>query len=85
MLIEIEDSGKGIPEEIKTQVFDPFFTTKDIGQGTGMGLDITQKIISKHKGKIIQINLLLPQHLFVLTGNRFDHKVIVLPLIQTNG
>lgn len=52
LIVEIEDSGKGIPENIKTRIFDPFFTTKDIGQGTGMGLDISQKIISKHNGRI---------------------------------
>ena len=52
VIVEIEDSGPGIPDEIKTKIFDPFFTTKNIGKGTGLGLDITQKIISKHNGSI---------------------------------
>jgi len=48
----IQDDGKGIPAEIQSQVFDPFFTTKKIGEGTGMGLDIVQRIITNHKGQI---------------------------------
>ena len=50
--IEIADSGSGIPEDILPQIFDPFFTTKDIGQGTGLGLDIVQKIIQQHRADI---------------------------------
>ncbi|ELR72867.1 hypothetical protein C900_00828 [Fulvivirga imtechensis AK7] len=50
--INIVDSGKGIPDEVKDQIFDPFFTTKAIGKGTGLGLDIVQQIISQHNGTI---------------------------------
>jgi signal transduction histidine kinase len=50
--VKIIDNGSGIPEEIQSQVFDPFFTTKSVGEGTGMGLDIVQKIIQNHKGDI---------------------------------
>lgn len=50
--ISITDTGKGIPEEIRPKIFDPFFTTKPPGEGSGLGLDIVQKIIEKHSGKI---------------------------------
>lgn len=53
IVVEIEDSGPGIPESIQDRIFDPFFTTKDVGKGTGMGLDITHRIIVKrHRGEI---------------------------------
>ena len=51
--VEIEDNGPGIPSTIQDRIFDPFFTTKDVGKGTGMGLDITRRIIEKrHHGEI---------------------------------
>lgn len=51
--VEIEDSGKGIPQEIIAKIFDPFFTTKTIGKGTGLGLSTSYGIIvEKHKGQM---------------------------------
>lgn len=52
VIISITDTGKGIPEDIKSRIFEPFFTTKGIGKGTGLGLDITKKIIDKHNGTL---------------------------------
>ncbi len=52
ILIEITDSGHGIPDEIKQRIFDPFFTTRPPGEGSGLGLDIVRKIIEKHQGRI---------------------------------
>lgn len=50
----INDSGTGIPEEIRKNIFDPFFTTKPVGQGTGLGLSISYDIIvNKHQGEIL--------------------------------
>jgi len=49
-LVEIRDSGRGIPPEIKDRVFDPFFTTKDVGSGRGLGLDTAFRIVQKHRG-----------------------------------
>ncbi len=47
-----EDTGTGVPEAIRDRIFDPFFTTKDPGKGTGMGLAVSQTIISDHDGEL---------------------------------
>jgi len=52
MLVEIHDTGPGIPEEIQDKVFEPFFTTKKLGEGTGLGLDTVFRIVHKHHGNI---------------------------------
>jgi signal transduction histidine kinase len=51
-LVEICDTGRGIPEEIQGRVFEPFFTTKAIGKGTGLGLDMVQKLLWNHNGSV---------------------------------
>ena len=50
--VEISDSGCGIPQNVQEQIFEPFFTTKPVGEGSGLGLHISQKIIDKHQGNI---------------------------------
>lgn len=50
MLIEVVDTGTGIPQSIIEKVFDPFFTTKEIGKGTGLGLSTSLAIVKSHEG-----------------------------------
>jgi signal transduction histidine kinase len=51
-VVEIGDSGSGIPPDIQSRIFEPFFTTKGVGEGTGLGLDTTLRIVRKHRGSI---------------------------------
>ena len=53
VLVEISDDGPGIPEDVRERIFEPFYTTKDVGEGTGLGLDISHRVIVEdHKGDI---------------------------------
>jgi signal transduction histidine kinase len=54
VVVSIGDTGPGVPEELKKRVFEPFFTTKPVGQGTGLGLDISYRIVvNGHGGDIV--------------------------------
>ncbi|MCX7605859.1 MAG: ATP-binding protein [Bacteroidia bacterium] len=52
IIASFTDSGPGIPKEIQDKIFEAFFTTKPAGEGTGLGLDISRKIVEKHGGRI---------------------------------
>ena len=52
VIIQVTDSGSGIPEENMAKLFDPFFTTKQVGMGTGLGLAVTHGIVKMHRGQI---------------------------------
>ncbi|MCX5666852.1 MAG: response regulator [Candidatus Omnitrophica bacterium] len=86
VIVEIADTGKGIPEDILPRIFEPFFTTKEPGKGTGLGLSIVHLILERHKAAItvesaagkgtkFTIRLLssLPADL-LSKGGRYDRK-----------
>jgi signal transduction histidine kinase len=52
VVVEIGDTGSGMSPETAAHAFDPFFTTKGVGEGTGLGLDISRRIVDRHKGDI---------------------------------
>jgi two-component system NtrC family sensor kinase len=52
-VIEIRDSGPGVPQDLQDRVFEPFFTTKPVGTGTGLGLAIAYNVVSAHEGSIV--------------------------------
>jgi signal transduction histidine kinase len=54
-LVEIGDTGPGVPEELRRRVFEPFFTTKPVGQGTGLGLDVSWRIVANRHGGDIRV------------------------------
>jgi len=52
-LVEVSDTGSGIPQAVLPRIFDPFFTTKGEGEGTGLGLSVSLGIVERHGGKIL--------------------------------
>lgn len=53
LVVQVVDTGAGIPEECRDQIFDPFFTTKEVGRGTGQGLALARSAVERHGGEIL--------------------------------
>jgi len=75
IVIEFSDNGCGIREEVLNKIFDPFFTTKEIGQGTGLGLNLCHRIIESHNGTISVKSVLGEGTSFIITLP-VNHRVI---------
>jgi PAS domain S-box-containing protein len=75
VIVEVADTGSGIPSEQLSRIYDPFFTTKAIGQGTGLGLSITYGIVREHEGTITVESA-------VGQGTRFTLSLPLSPLLS---
>ena len=72
VIIEVEDTGVGMDQEVLKQMFVPFFTTKEVGKGTGLGLSVVHGIVTSHGGKIRAESI-------VGKGSRFEVRLPMAP------
>ena len=72
VLVEVQDTGHGIPADVRDKIFEPFFTTKEVGKGTGLGLSMVYGIVKQTGGYVFcdsepgagaTFRILLPRHI----------------------
>jgi signal transduction histidine kinase len=52
VIVEVADDGPGIPDDVLDRIFEPFFTTREVGDGTGLGLDLVRRVVAQHGGDV---------------------------------
>ncbi|KPJ79137.1 MAG: histidine kinase [Deltaproteobacteria bacterium SG8_13] len=76
VIVEVCDTGVGIPPAVKDKIFDPFFTTKEVGKGTGLGLSISYSIITEFGGSISAVGNEPQGSCFIITLPREDETAV---------
>lgn len=90
VVVEVKDSGHGIPEKELAHIFDPFYTKKDVGKGTGLGLSVVRGIVSNHRGHIDVQSIIDKGSTFrlrfpVISGQTFGREARVCAAVLAGG
>ena len=92
--VEVADTGKGIPDDVKEKIFEPFFTTKEVGKGTGLGLSMAYGIVKQTGGWILcdsvvgrgtTFRILLPRHIPAVVSEPVQIEAVKAPAADLTG
>lgn len=82
VVIQVEDNGPGVPEELRRRIFEPFFTTKIVGEGTGLGLALCHRMVSAHSGRMEVVESELGGACFVIALPQAPAPKSAGPLVE---